>query len=240
MWVIKLGGSLIGSPELISWLDILARFSHGKVIIVPGGGIFADAVRQAQTLTQLNDQAAHKMAVLAMNQYGELIANLNPAIVTAASELEIAERGFQHRAMVWLPSQMICADDTIPTNWDVTSDSLAAWLAAKLNAEHLVLVKSADINKYFLGEYLASNSFSSDYLKPNVRNFSYPLDDSLSHPIALQTLVDNGLVDTALKGFVTGQHFSTWVISKHSYKAFEEGIDTDKLSAAALLVNPID
>ncbi|MBC7787589.1 MAG: uridylate kinase [Methylophilaceae bacterium] len=225
MWVIKLGGSLIGSSELTSWLDILARFSHGKVIIVPGGGIFADAVRQAQKLTQLNDQAAHKMAVLAMNQYGELIASLNPVIVKAASELEIAERGFQHRAIVWLPSQMVSADEAIPANWDVTSDSLAAWLAVKLNAEHLVLVKSADL---------------SQYLKPNALYFNHLSCDGLSRPIGLQTLINNGLVDSSLKAFVTDQHFSTWVINKHAYKAFEEGIDTDKLSAAALLVNAID
>ena len=38
---------------------------------------------------------------------------------------------------------MVCADDGIPANWHVTSDSLAAWLAARLNAKHLVLVKSA-------------------------------------------------------------------------------------------------
>lgn len=225
MWVIKLGGSLIGSSELTSWLDILARFSHGKVIIVPGGGIFADAVRQAQKLTQLNDQAAHKMAVLAMNQYGELIASLNPVIVKAASELEIAERGFQHRAIVWLPSQMVSADEAIPANWDVTSDSLAAWLAVKLNAEHLVLVKSADL---------------SQYLKPNALYFNHLSYDGLSRPIGLQTLINNGLVDSSLKAFVTDQNFSTWVINKHAYKAFEEGIDTDKLSAAALLVNAID
>ena len=71
-----------------------------------------------------------------------LLAGLNPALVTASSELEIAERGWQHRAIVWLPSAMVLADEHIPASWQVTSDSLAAWLAAKLNAEQLVLVKS--------------------------------------------------------------------------------------------------
>ncbi|GAB7563060.1 hypothetical protein LG202_10990 [Methylobacillus methanolivorans] len=143
MWVIKLGGSLLGSSELNLWLDIVARHGDGKVLIVPGGGIFADAVRDAQISSGIDDATAHRMAVMAMDQYGVLMTGLSPRLVTAKSELEIAERGWQHRGIVWLPSDMICADESIPMNWGITSDSLAAYLAAKLNAEHLILVKSS-------------------------------------------------------------------------------------------------
>lgn len=142
MWVVKLGGSLLGAPELKAWLDIVSRYGDGKVVIVPGGGIFADAVREAQLLTGANDKVAHHMAVQAMDQYGVLMAGLNRRLATAASELEIAERGWQHRGIVWLPSKMVCAEEDIPASWDVTSDSLAAWLAGILDAEHLLLVKS--------------------------------------------------------------------------------------------------
>jgi len=142
MWVIKIGGSLLGCPELPLWLDLFARLGDGNIVIVPGGSIFADAVRESQKRSGCSDAVAHKMAVLAMDQYGVLLAGLNPALVTAESELEIAERCWQHRAIVWLPSKMACADEGIPANWQVTSDSLAAWLAGKLNAEHLILIKS--------------------------------------------------------------------------------------------------
>ncbi len=49
---------------------------------------------------------------------------------------------WQHRGIVWLPSEMVLADTEIAPSWDVTSDSIAAWLAHKLNAEKLILVKS--------------------------------------------------------------------------------------------------
>ncbi len=142
MWVIKLGGSLLGSPELLKWLEVLTRHGDGKIVIVPGGGILADAVRESQKLSNSSDVVAHKMAVMAMDQYAVLMTGLNPALVTAESELEIAERGWQHRTVVWMPSKMVCADETIPANWQVTSDSLAAWLASRLNAQQLILVKS--------------------------------------------------------------------------------------------------
>jgi aspartokinase-like uncharacterized kinase len=147
MWVVKIGGSLLGSPELERWLEVLVKFSDGNIVIVPGGGVFADAVRKAQKLSKISDACAHRLSVLSMDQYGLLLANLNPMLATASTELEIAERTWQHRGIVWLPSKMVLSDDTIPQSWDVTSDSLAAWLANKLDAQHLVLVKSDKPNE---------------------------------------------------------------------------------------------
>ncbi len=142
MWVVKIGGSLLGSPELERWLEIFVKYSDGKIVIVPGGGVFADAVRQAQKISKISDVTAHKLAVLAMDQFGHLLHSINPKLATASTELEIDERTWQHRAIVWLPSHMVLSDETIPKNWDVTSDSIAAWLAEKLDAAHLILLKS--------------------------------------------------------------------------------------------------
>ncbi|MES2636191.1 MAG: uridylate kinase [Pseudomonadota bacterium] len=142
IWIVKIGGSLLGSHELERWLAIFAKFSDGNIIIVPGGGVFADAVRDAQKLSKISDACAHRLAVLAMDQYGLLLANMNPLLATARTQLEIDERTWQHRGIVWLPSHMVLSDDSIPQSWNVTSDSIAAWLAQKLNAQHLILVKS--------------------------------------------------------------------------------------------------
>jgi aspartokinase-like uncharacterized kinase len=148
MWVIKLGGSLLGSDELPRWLNLVAKHGNGKVVIVPGGSVFADAVREAQKRSGVNDAVAHKLALLAMDQYGQLLAAMNPNLVTASSELELAECGWQHKGVIWLPSRMVLADASIPKNWQLTSDSLSAWLANKLGAEQLVLVKSKTLNTY--------------------------------------------------------------------------------------------
>ena len=142
MWVVKVGGSLLGSPELESWLGLFAKFSDGNIILVPGGGVFADAVREAQKVSKISEECAHKLAVLAMDQFGLLLANMNSDLAVARTEMEIDERAWQHRCIVWLPSQMVLADDSIPKSWDVTSDSIAAWLAEKVDAQQLILVKS--------------------------------------------------------------------------------------------------
>lgn len=208
MWVVKIGGSLLGEPELASWLENLVRFSDGKIVIVPGGGIFADTVREAQQLSNINDCAAHELALLAMDQFGLLMAGMNAGLATASSELEIAERGWQHRGIVWLPSKMVLADDTIPRNWQVTSDSLSAWLANKLGAEQLILVKSKPLTSY---------------------------QNALSTP--LQTLVEDNLIDSQFVEFATGQNYQTWLLNKADYHLFEQGFDLHKLEEKGLFVN---
>ena len=144
MWVVKLGGSLLRTEALRGWLKLLAEEGDGKVVIVPGGGVFADTVREAQAAAGFDDAAAHRMALLAMEQYAWVLKSLLPELTMASSELEIAERSWQHRAIVWLPSRMVLADEQIAPSWDVTSDSLAAWLAHKLSADRLILIKHAD------------------------------------------------------------------------------------------------
>ena len=142
MWVVKLGGSLLRTPDLKGWLDAFAQFGDGKVVIVPGGGVFADAVRDAQAKTGIDDATAHQMAVVAMDQYATLMTGLNEDLVMASSVLEIAELCLQNKPIVWKPSEMVLAEKDLPMSWDLTSDSLAAWFAAKLNAQHLLIVKS--------------------------------------------------------------------------------------------------
>ncbi|MGH6959057.1 MAG: uridylate kinase, partial [Dongiaceae bacterium] len=60
----------------------------------------------------------------------------------AASRAEIARARRAGLAAVWMPTRMVLADSGIAASWDITSDSLAAWLAGKLKADRLVLVKS--------------------------------------------------------------------------------------------------
>lgn len=141
LWVVKLGGSLWDSATLRPWLSRLAAERRVRIVIVPGGGPFADAVRQAQPRLGIGDAAAHRMAILAMEQYAHALLDLDPRLVPAATPAAIAGAG---RTAVWLPAAMAMGAD-LPASWDLTSDSIAAWLAREIGADRLVLVKSADL-----------------------------------------------------------------------------------------------
>jgi 5-(aminomethyl)-3-furanmethanol phosphate kinase len=142
--VVKLGGSLLGSPHLPGWLDALAA-SRGAAIVVAGGGPFADTVREAQRRRPFSDSVAHRMAILAMEQYALMLVALDPALRPAASRAEIAALRRAGRTPVWLPSRMTFGAENLPESWDLTSDSLAVWLADALCIHRVLLVKSATL-----------------------------------------------------------------------------------------------
>jgi dihydroneopterin aldolase len=139
--VVKLGGSLAEAEGLRGWLAALEA-GRGRAVAVPGGGAFADAVRAAQRRHGFSDRAAHGMALLAMEQYALMLADLAAALVPCRTVAEIRAALAAGAVPVWLPATMALADAAIPESWDVTSDSLAAWLARRLEAKRLVLVKS--------------------------------------------------------------------------------------------------
>jgi dihydroneopterin aldolase len=141
--VIKLGGSFAFSPHLRDWIAAIAACA-GRMVIVPGGGPFADAVRAVQAPMGFDDRAAHRMGLLAMEQYGCAIASLDQRLLLADSLESIRQGLAEGKVPVWLPAQMALADAAIPPSWDVTSDSLAAWLAGRVDAERLLLVKHVD------------------------------------------------------------------------------------------------
>jgi aspartokinase-like uncharacterized kinase len=78
-----------------------------------------------------------------MQQYALLLRELAPALRPCADDAQIAAALAAGGIALWLPSPMVEADRAIAESWDVTSDSLAAWLAHRLGATRLVLVKSA-------------------------------------------------------------------------------------------------
>ena len=126
--VVKLGGSYAFSTHLKDWIDAIALCA-GRVVVAPGGGPFADAVREVQPKMGLDDRVAHHMALLAMDQYGCALASLERKLIPAASATAIRRVLLDGGVPVWSATRMVLGAEDIPWSWDVTSDSLAAWLA---------------------------------------------------------------------------------------------------------------
>lgn len=133
----------IQAAEFDLWIAALAGSSM-PLVVVPGGGPFADTVREAQRNMRFSDAAAHKMAILAMEQFGQVILDRHPRFAATRSISDIEAALPASRIPVWLPSEMALSAPGIPQSWDVTSDSLAAWLAGGLDAESLLLIKQTD------------------------------------------------------------------------------------------------
>jgi len=142
--VIKIGGSCAPSLDLRHWTALVAACG-GHAVIVPGGGPFADAVRAAQPTMGFDDAAAHHMAMLGMEQLGHALASFDRRLVVADSMAALRRARAAGKVAVWLPGRMAMKAADIPASWEVTSDSLAAWLAGKLRASRLLLLKQVEL-----------------------------------------------------------------------------------------------
>jgi probable H4MPT-linked C1 transfer pathway protein len=140
--VLKIGGGMLGTPgdleAVCAWLE---RLTGRRALLVPGGGPFADAVREVDARQQLSPDAAHWMAIRAMDAFAEQVASrlTRGVVVETPDEIRAAIR--QGRVPVLAPSRWLRANDPLPHTWAVTSDSIAAWVAGEVGAARLILVK---------------------------------------------------------------------------------------------------
>jgi len=141
--VIKVGGSLAKNGRLNDCLNRIDRQYKKACIIVPGGGGFADQVRAAQQHWQFDQHTAHNMALLAMQQMALLFKALQPAWQLVANSQDISYD--LHGIMIWQPDITELDAAGVEASWDVTSDSLSAWLAGAIHANRLIILKSTPV-----------------------------------------------------------------------------------------------
>jgi 5-(aminomethyl)-3-furanmethanol phosphate kinase len=147
--VVKVSGSLFAWTELQSQLKAwLRQLGADRVLLVPGGGQTAEAIRDLDRLHHLGADAAHWLAIQAMSLNAVFLKALLP-------EADFASEPADHRtdgiadASGWCVLNALPffrADesnaDHLPHDWQVTSDSLAVRAAVCVNALELILLKS--------------------------------------------------------------------------------------------------
>ena len=141
--VVKIGGGLSAIPGA---LDRVCRAvgaagcSH-RILVVPGGGPFADAVRDFDRTVGLAPSSAHWMAVLAMDQYAHVLAERIPGATLIEEPGAVLQALKPGRVAVLAPFRWMRSADVLPHTWDVTSDSITAFVAGALDAARLILIK---------------------------------------------------------------------------------------------------
>jgi aspartokinase-like uncharacterized kinase len=139
--VVKVGGGLAreaGDGALRALCAAIAEAgARHRLLIVPGGGDFARAVRDHDRRFALRPRTAHRMAILAMDQLGWVLADLIPGAARCV-DLQSVRGG---AVSVLLPAELLAERDPLPASWAVTSDSIAAWVTGAAGAGRLVLVK---------------------------------------------------------------------------------------------------
>ncbi|TDA30279.1 MAG: uridylate kinase [Archaeoglobi archaeon] len=135
MMIVKVGGSV--AEKLRTVFEALENV--GDVKVIPGGWIFADLVRELR----LDEEVSHWMAVLAMSLYGYYMHEFGK---TAGFEIaEPEDFGFFEKKgrFIVLPYRLLRNFDELPHSWEVTSDAIAVWIAAKIGDRKVIKVTAA-------------------------------------------------------------------------------------------------
>ncbi len=190
--VLKVGGSLSRGQQLRALCQTIGRLgSEQRLLIVPGGGDFANAVRDHYRRYQVSETIAHRMALLAMDQYGWLLSDLIPDSVAVQDVLSARASAATGRVPILLTATLLIEADPLPHSWQVTSDSIAAWIAGLVGAARFILLKDVD------------------------GLFSAPEDAARLLPIMRVTELNNhrGGVDEYLGTVLASQDSETWVVN---------------------------
>jgi len=183
--VVKLGGSLY--PQVADLVPVLSQ-SHRPLLIVPGGGRFADEIRALS----LPDDDAHWRAIRMMDRFGNYISTFG---LPTTDQISISGR-----TEVLLPYRCTRHFDPLPHSWDVTSDTIAAWVAGMLGLDLLVL-KSVDgilVNGSLEG--MISKRIETDVVDPCFIPYV------LKHTI--RTTIINGTRTDRVAAFLQGERVS--------------------------------
>jgi aspartokinase-like uncharacterized kinase len=144
-WVLKLSGSLDNEKTLSNLIRVIEELSSNfHIVIVPGGGAFADFIRARSTARGVSDETSHAQAVLSVCQFGyELIGRFQNGV--AAHNRPQVEAALKSGATpVFIPYPYAVKQTSIPATWDATSDTIAAEVCRDLGIGGLVLLKSVD------------------------------------------------------------------------------------------------
>jgi 5-(aminomethyl)-3-furanmethanol phosphate kinase len=143
--VLKLGGSLLNWPGLREALrDWRIRFPSQHDLLIVGGGPAADWVREMDLVHQLGDDGSHQLAIQAMQLNSELAMQLWPEAERCdrLQDLGSAPLTILFPWPALRDEEQSHWGEVLPHSWDVTSDSIAAWVARAIGARELVVMKS--------------------------------------------------------------------------------------------------
>lgn len=152
--VVKLGGSLLlwkSLPQRLSRFLEWCRAEGAMVILVTGGGMPANFVRDLDHTHGMDDTISHDLAVRSMDLTSHCLASLLPRQMSVVDHFsEFGAVWNAGKTPVIAPHRFLTEVDALspqalPASWRVTSDSIAARLAECVGAHDLILLKSKDV-----------------------------------------------------------------------------------------------
>ncbi len=108
-------------------------------VIILGGGEFANLIRKYDAEQEFSQEVNHWTAIDCMDIMAKLVDDKVESAKLAFTVDEIEEISNEGFTPIFIVSQFLKTEDPFECSWDVTSDSIAAYVAHLLNAKLLIV-----------------------------------------------------------------------------------------------------
>ena len=143
--VVKIGGSLFPNYAI----NLAEKLKNTGSVIILGGGEFANLIRKYDDDINFSEETNHWTAIDCMDIIAKLVNDKVDSTKLAYSIEEvnaISDEGF---TPIFVVSEFLKREDPFECSWDVTSDSIAAYVSHILNANLLILT---NVNRKYTQE----------------------------------------------------------------------------------------
>ena len=133
--VVKIGGSLFPNYAL----DLADKLKNTSSAIILGGGEFANLIRRYNDEQHFSEEVNHWTAIDCMDIIAKLVNDKVDSAKLAYSIEEVSVISDEGFTPIFVVSEFLKTEDPFECSWDVTSDSIAAYIAHRLNAKLLIV-----------------------------------------------------------------------------------------------------
>ena len=133
--VVKIGGSLF--PDYA--IELAKKLKNSDSLIILGGGEFANLIRKYDSAQSFSSEVTHYTAIDCMDIIAKLVDDKVDSAKLAFSIDEIDKISDEGFTPIFVVSDFLKREDPFECSWDVTSDSIAAYVAHLLNANLFIV-----------------------------------------------------------------------------------------------------
>ena len=133
--VVKIGGSLFP----VHAIELVKQLKGSKSLVILGGGEFANLIREYDSQVNFSDETNHWTAIDCMDIIAKLVDDKVDSSKLAYSLDEVDKISDDGLTPIFVVSEFLRSEDPFECSWDVTSDSIAAYIAHSLNANLLIV-----------------------------------------------------------------------------------------------------
>ena len=175
--VVKIGGSLFPKHAI----ELAKQLKNTNSCIILGGGEFANLIRKYDAEFNFSNETSHWTAIDSMDIIAKLVCDKVTSSKLAYSLNEVEQISDEGLTPIFIVSKFLKQEDPFECSWDVTSDSIAAYVSHLLNAKLLIVTNvngiytqdpkesgSIFISKIDAKKLLTFNESSIDVMLPSL------------------------------------------------------------------------